>query len=441
MALTASVSAQVAGAVALALHKYATLEVLDTDAWDIQTFAPYATDAIGFKVYNGQPLVGGKTRSEISIDSPWLEGDTVRYTWKFMIPAATTPDPSQRFWVITQWHDQPNFRLGQDWDTYQTGNSPPLVIGYGEIDGLRAITISYGAPNPVFVTPEFYIADDTWYEMDMLVRWSQSHDGSAVLKIDGTQVWAATGANMHNAYQHYWKLGQYRNGDILGTAWVWFDEINQASVASTDYTLVNYEQALSRVIPYANGCPDPTAIHHLRLAAIEFFQRTLAWRETLASVATVVDQIEYVFPRATETEIAKVLRYELDGAQETVVDGDTGREMALASASTAVAWTADRWLFSVSPTPDTADLTMVFHVALKPSFDSRAIPKPQFDQYIQHIVYGALAGVLSIPGTKYENQNVATVFRARFESAISSVAASSGRGFGRVERRARAVWF
>lgn len=441
MALTAALSAQLAGAVALDLHQYAALEVLDEDAWDIQTFAPYATDAIGFKVYEGQPLVGGKTRSEISIDAPWSVGDTVRYTWKFMVPTGTVPDPSQRFWVVTQWHDRPNPIEDQDWDSYQTGNSPPLVVGFGISDSVMSLSVSYGAPFPVFEPPLIAIEYDTWYEMDMLVRWSMSHDGSAVLKIDGTQVWAKTGRNMHNAYQHYWKLGQYRNGDIAGTAWMWFDAIAQASVPSTQYVLTDFEMALSRVIPYANGCPEPTAIHHIRQAAIEFFQRTLAWRETLDPVLTVADQTEYVFPRPIETDIAKVFRYELDGVAETMVDGNTGRAMALSSSSTQVAWTQDRWMFSVSPTPETADLEMVFHVALKPSFDARAIPKPQFDQYMQHIVYGAIAGVLSIPGTKYESTAKALQFRARFESAIASVSAMSAGGFGGIRRRARTCFF
>ena len=40
------------------------------------------------------------------------------------------------------------------------------------------------------------------------------------------------------------------------------------------------------VLPHVIGCPDPTMEQHVRLAAIEFFRRTLSWREVLDSVLT-----------------------------------------------------------------------------------------------------------------------------------------------------------
>ena len=40
------------------------------------------------------------------------------------------------------------------------------------------------------------------------------------------------------------------------------------------------------VLPHVIGCPDPTMEQHVRLAAIEFFRRTLSWREVLDAVLT-----------------------------------------------------------------------------------------------------------------------------------------------------------
>ncbi len=53
---------------------------------------------------------------------------------------------------------------------------------------------------------------------------------------------------------------------------------------------VEYSYFMPFVLPYANGCPDLTAEFHVRQAAIEFFQRSLAWRQDLDAAMTV-DQV------------------------------------------------------------------------------------------------------------------------------------------------------
>lgn len=225
------VAASFAGAIAAHLMPYAALEIAGPDAWASADFPPYATGAVGFMVYGGQPPVNGGTRAELSIDKPHLEGDTLIYRWKAMIPAAGAADPANRWWVITQWHVQPP--PGEAWTSY-VGMSPPVSISFGEISGQSKLSINYGAPTPGYVSPLLDIARDTWYDMEMTIHWSQGPDGYAALRVNGIAAWNAAGANMQNGYRHYFKLGEYRhpeiglNPPVAGGApfWVWFDEID-----------------------------------------------------------------------------------------------------------------------------------------------------------------------------------------------------------------------
>lgn len=225
MSLTTPQLAAVSGAAAAWLLPYCSLEVADDTYWSSADL-PGADDAFGLRVVGGQPLVNGGTRAELSIDFPWKEGERVSYRWKLWIPSAGAADPSNRWWIITQWHDQPNLDLGETWETWGGGHSPPLSISYGKIDGQDLLSINAGAPDPGYKPPLIEIERDTLYSMEMLVHWSQTSSGSAKLKMDGATVWQYTGANMQNAYQHYWKLGQYRHSAIAGEFWIWFDAID-----------------------------------------------------------------------------------------------------------------------------------------------------------------------------------------------------------------------
>ncbi len=59
--------------------------------------------------------------------------------------------------------------------------------------------------------------------MDIL--WSQAANGRVVLYLDGKKVVRATGPNMLNAYQHYFKVGSYRSDKIDGDGWVYVKNI------------------------------------------------------------------------------------------------------------------------------------------------------------------------------------------------------------------------
>ena len=213
------------------------------------------------------------------------------------------------------------------------------------------------------------------------------------------------------------------------------------TVGSAQAALVNpvlFADMLARILPYASECPPQTAEFHLREAATDFFQRTLAWREDLPDTLTVTGQQDYTLVLPEMTTVAKLLRYDSDGTEHRVVDAEIGEAYAISGDYTDAAWTVDRMTASINPLPASDGVAMGFRVALKPAMSATAIPGAMYEQYINHIVNGALATLLALPRQTFTDQTLAANFRAMFELAVARVSVMTAKGFssrGRIGRR------
>lgn len=188
---------------------------------------------LGLHVYPGQQKLHGGIRAEVSVDYPFQQGDTVKYAWRFMVPKDFKSDaPRNRWWIIGQWHDQPDESRGETWDGF-VSRSPPVLISIGELEGKLGLGIAYGPDQsqkhgPIFMEP------GKWHAITAIIHWSLKADGKASFFLDDmTQPVAVTeGANMHNDYQHYLKLGMYRHPEIQTDNWIFIDDL-QITAADT----------------------------------------------------------------------------------------------------------------------------------------------------------------------------------------------------------------
>lgn len=175
---------------------------------------------LGLRTYLGQPVKNGGVRAELSIDPPCRPGDTLTYRWSLLLPADLRSDaPRNRWWVLADWHDQPDRTRGETWEGFPS-RSAPLILAYGQQAGRDILSVSYGVPDS---SPRgtATLMRERWHEIAVRVRWSRGADGAASVLLDGRPVASASGPNMHNAYQHYLKLGSYRHPEIVGDAWVY----------------------------------------------------------------------------------------------------------------------------------------------------------------------------------------------------------------------------
>lgn len=183
---------------------------------------------LGLRLFARQQKVNSGVRAEISVDYPFQAGETVRYSWRFMLPNDFISDaPQNRWWIMAQWHDQPNPALGESWEEERFLLSPPIALSFGEADGQIIAVMTYGVDvsrNIGWIPIEKGI----WHDISVVIHWSQDESGSASVYFDiaSTSIAAATGANMRNDYQHFFKLGMYRHPDIATENWIFVDSIN-----------------------------------------------------------------------------------------------------------------------------------------------------------------------------------------------------------------------
>lgn len=196
-----------------ALLSYANLDVPGIEnitAVRDETAGPH----LEFRLFPGQRKLHGGIRAEASIDFPFQEGDTIRYAWEFRVAPDFQPDPDNRWWIMGQWHDQPNVTTGETWKGFPS-RSPPVLLGIGQWQGRLAFGFEYGPTQDQKLGP-FFIKPSEWHRIALVIHWSQGQEGKAALYVDDLDRPAAEarGPNMHNAMQHYLKLGMYRHPGI-----------------------------------------------------------------------------------------------------------------------------------------------------------------------------------------------------------------------------------
>ncbi len=181
-------------------------------------------DGLGFVLNEFNLKLHNGIRSEISVNYPYSEGDTVEYIWLAMFPSSAPPGGrSDQWWSIAQWHDQPDLRIGETWANFKV-NSPPLAIFVENRNGALGIGLNGLKGRRVNWRP---VPLDVWLEMRVTVRWSTKDDGYARLRVLGSDEldMITLGRNMLNSYQHYFKLGQYRAPTVKNLSVVYYKDL------------------------------------------------------------------------------------------------------------------------------------------------------------------------------------------------------------------------
>ena len=202
--------------------------------------------------------------------------------------------------------------------------------------------------------------------------------------------------------------------------------------------LAEINTLLPLILPYTPGCPDITAMSALQQAAIEFFQRSLAWRSVLA-VATTEAVSSYYFPTPPGTVVAKLLDAWVDGEPVPVVTMDGGRVAAIEAINSAV-WTNDRTTFEVRPVPGALAKAVSVFVALKPTQGSTLVAADQLEQHAEALAAGALARLHAMTGKQWHSPPEAARRRGEFDDAVACLQDLSARGFSRAPFRTKGIW-
>ena len=191
-----------------AVREYALIEI--PDERNVTVYDDY----IALHLFDGQRLLHNGIRSEVTVNYPFTEHETVVYEWEMMLPEGFQYDPDNRWWNMGQWHDQPDITRGETWEDLP-GRSPPVSLHFEFYDERY-----YLAPRYMYEDPQpdemIEVEPGVWIKLRFEIRWSQEDDGHLRIWVNNEETPHAeyTGPNMLNAYWQYLKVGMYRHPDI-----------------------------------------------------------------------------------------------------------------------------------------------------------------------------------------------------------------------------------
>jgi len=191
---------------------------------------------------------------------------------------------------------------------------------------------------------------------------------------------------------------------------------------------------LPLVTPLAIGCPDPVAIQNLRLAAIEWCERTRAWRH-ITEQAIVTNDDAIVAPSYATIHVIETASFDgqpliptqfssIDETTRAATDGEFGPPIYITQ-------TSPNQVAVIPFKTGTLDLTLF----LKPRSGSEfggvtpgvqlqdtqnVVPEYIFVQSAEIIAFGALSRLLLIKDQPFTDPKLAGFYLARFEAACNN---------------------
>lgn len=197
--------------IASSLNALGLLQFMRLEAVYDETIIPLA-DKLKFVIRDCQDEIYNGIRSELTVDYPFSSGDLVTYEYQIYIPKYFPADPQGRWFLLTQWHDQPDPALGETWENFPARS--PLVALYSAPDSKFGLI--YNGERTIL---PFHLG--MWNTLKFQFEWSEGSQGKLVLYVNGVE-YNFSGKNMHNNYQHYLKMGMYRHRDIESKNEVYF---------------------------------------------------------------------------------------------------------------------------------------------------------------------------------------------------------------------------
>lgn len=194
------------------------------------------------------------------------------------------------------------------------------------------------------------------------------------------------------------------------------------------------------LLPWVPGCSLAMANLQLRLAAQEWCDRTLCWRQWLDDVTTSGVQEPYDFNTSSGQQVAQLLRANLDGREIAVLTADQVPSNWRTTGASCVRgiFTLDSEAFNVVPT-QAAGLIVQTEVALRPSNTATGVEDSVFSSYVEEIAMGAAGKLHAMPKKPWSLPQSASL--AMFTDAIDKVASEVAHAYSRAPNRVRASFF
>ncbi len=204
--------------------------------------------------------------------------------------------------------------------------------------------------------------------------------------------------------------------------------------------MIELDAFLPNILPYAPGCPEPTALANVIKSAQVFCERVRLWRGNTTLSVTPDSPNLVTVPAGAEL-------FEIESAR---FDGRDLKPMSLTDLDEyhpgwrTMANGAARWITQTEPgyvqlVPASTG-TLSLSTFLRPTDNAQQLPD-LFTQYTRTIADGALAEILMLPAQVYSDPSRAQFFAQRFDNRIDGLCKLTVQGQQRAPVRARPRFF
>lgn len=201
--------------------------------------------------------------------------------------------------------------------------------------------------------------------------------------------------------------------------------------------MIDLDEFFPSIMPYAPGCPEPSAALAVVNAAQIFCERTRLWRNEDRFELTGAECDVVCAP--DNAMLFEIEHAEVDGRRiDPIAWSDLNRDFPHWRDSDGQA----RWYTQTQPgtlqvLPYSATGTLRLSTVLRPAGDADQLPDFLFKQYRREIADGALADLLMLPAQSFSNPEMAQFYALRFSTRLDTLAARSVTGQQRAPLRTR----
>ena len=188
---------------------------------------------------------------------------------------------------------------------------------------------------------------------------------------------------------------------------------------------------LPRILPHVSGCSYPMALQALVDSAISFCDDSLVVRQRLDTARTSYGRPDFDIDAPTQQAVSRVLKVWVDGVEASAIAAnEVGEGLSPLARPKSFYTLMDGGVLTANlyPIPDGV-YRVAGEVALRPLRNATAFSDDLFNTWMEHVVTGALARLMSTPDQPFTNLALgqAATAKALYLSRRARVEGSYGR--------------
>lgn len=219
-----------------------------------------------------------------------------------------------------------------------------------------------------------------------------------------------------------------------------------------EFDMVPFSEFHPLILPHAATCPRPVIDQHLRLALIQFCERTRLWRYvanmTINERAPCLVAPEFTTVHEIETawwnETVPLEPVQFTEVEPSDLISATGQPQAITTPELNQVQVIPfepgrlRLTLAVRPRSD-VEFRMVGGQPRQDIYNR--CPRALLVNYGEPIAHVALGRILALPGNSFTSFDLAAYFRGMGEQKMDELSGMKARGQHRARRKVRASWF